>query len=216
MSPRQRQLLHIAIVAVSCVPALSLALGAWQDSLGANPIEKITHETGEWALRLLILTLAVTPLRRVFHLGWIAPLRRTLGLLAFFYASLHVLTYLALEHFFDWELMVEDVLERRYVTAGFAAYLLLIPLALTSTRAMMRRLGARWTRLHRLAYASALLAALHFIWLVKADLLEPLVYAALIVTLLAYRVRYSTRRRASVKADHASDRRERAESRRRT
>lgn len=195
MSPRQRRLLHIAIVAALCAPALSLALSAWNGTLGANPIEKITHETGEWALRLLILTLAVTPLRRRFNLRWIAPLRRSFGLLAFFYASLHFLTYLVLDHFFDWALIVEDVLERRYVTVGFAAYLLLIPLALTSTRAMMRRLGARWTPLHRLIYATALLGALHFIWLVKADLLEPLLYAAVIVALLAYRIQCHLRRR---------------------
>ncbi len=195
MRPRQRRLLHIAIVAALCAPALSLALSAWNGTLGANPIEKITHETGEWALRLLILTLAVTPLRRRFNLRWIAPLRRSFGLLAFFYASLHFLTYLVLDHFFDWALIVEDVLERRYVTVGFAAYLLLIPLALTSTRAMMRRLGARWTQLHRLIYATALLGALHFIWLVKADLLEPLLYAAVIVALLAYRIQCSLRRR---------------------
>jgi sulfoxide reductase heme-binding subunit YedZ len=195
LSPRQRRLLHIAIVAALCAPALSLALSAWNGTLGANPIEKITHETGEWALRLLILTLAVTPLRRRFNLRWIAPLRRSFGLLAFFYASLHFLTYLVLDHFFDWALIVEDVLERRYVTVGFAAYLLLIPLALTSTRAMMRRLGARWTPLHRLIYATALLGALHFIWLVKADLLEPLLYAAVIVALLAYRIQCHLRRR---------------------
>ena len=195
MSPRQRRLLHIAIVAALCAPALSLALSAWNGTLGANPIEKITHETGDWALRLLILTLAVTPLRRRFNLRWIAPLRRSFGLLAFFYASLHFLTYLVLDHFFDWALIVEDVLERRYVTVGFAAYLLLIPLALTSTRAMMRRLGARWTPLHRLIYATALLGALHFIWLGKAALLEPLLYAAVIVALLAYRIQCRLRRR---------------------
>ncbi len=196
MTPRKSRLLHISIVAALCLPVLSLALGAWRGSLGANPIEKITHETGEWTLRLLILTLAVTPLRRRFSLRWIAPLRRSLGLLAFFYASLHFLTYLVLDHFFDWTLIVEDVLERRYVTAGFAAYLLLIPLALTSTRAMIRRLGARWNSLHRLIYATALLGALHFIWLVKADLMEPLLYAAVIVALLAYRIQHNARRRA--------------------
>ena len=197
MSPRKRRLLHIAIICVFCAPALSLGIGAWRGALGAEPIEKITHETGEWALRLLILTLAVTPLRRLFSLGWIAPLRRSLGLLAFFYASLHFLTFLVLEHFFDWAAIVEDVLERRYVTAGFAAYLLLIPLALTSTKAMIRRLGPRWTRLHRLIYAAVLLGALHFIWLVKADLLEPLIYTAVIVLLLAYRAHHNLRRRAT-------------------
>ena len=195
MSPRQRRLLHIAIVAAFCAPVLFLALGFWRGSLGANPIEKVTHETGEWALRLLILTLAVTPLRRAFRLSWIAPLRRTFGLLAFFYASLHFLTFLVLEHFFDWELIVEDVLERRYVTAGFAAFLLLIPLAATSTQAWMRHLGPRWRRLHRLVYAAALLGALHFIWLVKADLLEPLIYATVVVSLLLYRLHHSRGRK---------------------
>jgi len=190
----------------------ALVLSAWRGSLGANPIETITHETGAWALRLLTLTLAVTPLRRLFRLGWMAPLRRTLGLLAFLYASLHAVTFIALEHFFDWALIAEDVLEHRYVTAGVAAYLLLIPLALTSTRAAMRRLGAHWTRLHRLVYASALLGALHFIWLVKADLLEPLVYTAVIVSLLAYRVRHSAHRRAGASPDPASTQNQRAAS----
>ena len=170
------------------LPVLGLALSAFADRLGANPIETIIHETGEWALRFLLLTLAVTPLRRTFGLAWLAPLRRTFGLIAFAYACLHLLTFVALDHFFDWAALFEDVLERRYVTAGFAAFLCLVPLALTSTRRMIRRLGQRWIGLHRLVYASAVLAVVHFLWLVKKDLREPLVYAGVLGVLLLYRV----------------------------
>jgi sulfoxide reductase heme-binding subunit YedZ len=145
--------------------------------------------TGEWTLRFLLLTLAVTPARRL--LGWsqLARLRRTLGLTAFAYACLHLLTYLVLDHFFDWGAIAEDVLERRYVTAGFAAFLCLVPLAATSTDAMLRRLGRRWLALHRLVYLAAALGVIHFLWLVKADLREPLAYGALLAGLLGYRAR---------------------------
>jgi sulfoxide reductase heme-binding subunit YedZ len=143
-----------------------------------------------------LLTLAITPARRL--LGWsrLAPLRRTLGLTAFAYACLHLLTYLVLEHFFDWRSIAEDVLERRYVTAGFAAFLCLVPLAVTSTDAMVRRLGRRWNALHRLVYAAAALGVVHFLWLVKADLREPLVYAALLTGLLGQRAWHRWTRRA--------------------
>jgi sulfoxide reductase heme-binding subunit YedZ len=143
-----------------------------------------------------LLTLAITPARRL--LGWsrLAPLRRTLGLTAFAYACLHLLTYLVLEHFFDWRSIAEDVLERRYVTAGFAAFLCLVPLAVTSTDAMVRRLGRRWNALHRLVYAAAALGVVHFLWQVKADLREPLVYAALLTGLLGQRAWHRWTRRA--------------------
>jgi len=169
-------------------PVTMLAIQFYTDDLGANPVETITHVTGEWTLRFLLTALAITPLRRLFRWRWAAPLRRTFGLAAFGYGCLHYLTYLWLEHFFEWELIIEDVLERRYVTAGFAALLCMAPLAATSTRAMARRLGKRWKRLHRLAYAAAVLGVTHFIWLVKADLLEPLVYAAVLSVLFAVRI----------------------------
>jgi sulfoxide reductase heme-binding subunit YedZ len=175
-------------VALGLLPALSLVVRALAGRLGANPIETVTHVTGEWTLRLLLATLAVTPARRL--LGWsgLAPYRRTLGLLAFSYACLHFSTWLALDHFFDWRAIVDDVLERPYVTAGFAAFLCLVPLAITSSRAWVRRLGRRWVALHRLVYAAAVLAVVHFLWLVKADVLEPLVYGAVLLGLLALRL----------------------------
>jgi sulfoxide reductase heme-binding subunit YedZ len=198
--PAQRiRRIQTAAVALACLPVAGLAWGAFADALGANPIETITHETGDWALRFLILALAVTPLRRLLRWTWLAPLRRTCGLTAFGYACLHFTTWLWLEHFFDWDAIVEDVLDRRYVTAGFAALLCMTPLAATSTRAMVRRLGRRWKALHRLAYAAGVLAVVHFIWLVKADLLEPLVYAAVLGALLGIRVWLHLRpRRAAI------------------
>ena len=155
--------------------------------LGANPIEKVTHVTGESALRFLMLSLAVTPLRRFLGWAWLAPERRTFGLFAFFYATLHFLTYLALDLGFEFSALAEDILERPYITVGFAALLCLLPLALTSTKAAMRRLGARWTHLHKLSYVAAVLAALHFFWLVKADMLPPAIHAGIIAVLLGSR-----------------------------
>ena len=190
MSPawRKRALQSFTVTA-GALPAAALVVSALTDGLGANPVEHVTHVTGGWALRFLLLSLAVTPLRRLLGWSWAAPLRRTLGLTAFGYACFHYLTYLGLEHFFDWQLIVEDVLERRYVTAGFAAFLCLVPLAVTSTRAMVRRLGRRWVSLHRLVYLAATLGVIHFLWLVKSDLREPLVYAAVLALLLGLRVR---------------------------
>ena len=147
----------------------------------------LTHTTGDWGLRLLLLTLAVTPLRRLTGWGWLLRFRRMLGLFAFFYLSLHLVTYLWLDQFFDWAAILEDVAKRPYITAGFAAFLLLVPLALTSTRGMVRRLGWRWQTLHRLIYPAAALGVLHFFWLTKADLREPLVYASVLALLLALR-----------------------------
>jgi sulfoxide reductase heme-binding subunit YedZ len=176
------------VIGVAALPALHLAWRAATDALGANPIEEVTHETGETALRLLLASLAVTPLRRGLGWSWLAPYRRTLGLLAFAYACLHVATYVALDRFFDWTAMLEDVAERPYVTAGFAAFCCLVPLAVTSTRGWIRRLGAkRWTALHRLVYVAGGAAVVHFLWLVKADLREPLFYAALLAALLGIR-----------------------------
>ncbi len=184
---RARQLQALAI-AIGVLPVASLVWGALTDGLGAEPIERVTHVTGSWTLRFLLASLAVTPFRRLFGWRWIAPLRRTFGLTAFSYACLHYVTFIVLEHFFDWELIVEDVLERRYVTVGFAALLCLVPLAVTSTRAMMRRLGRRWNTLHRLAYLAGVLGTVHFLWLVKADRLEPLLYAAALGLLLGVRL----------------------------
>ncbi len=189
MNPaRRNRALQCTAIAVGLLPAAALIIAALTDDLGANPIERVTHVTGDWTLRFLLSSLAVTPLRRLFGWSWVAPLRRTLGLTAFGYACSHFLTYLVLDHFFDWRSIVEDVLERRYVTAGFSGFLCLVLLAATSTRAMMQRLGRRWASLHRLAYLAAVLGVIHFLWLAKADLREPLVYAAVLTLLLGLRL----------------------------
>jgi methionine sulfoxide reductase heme-binding subunit len=178
------------IVVTGLLPVLWLSIGAYRDDLGANPIERITHVTGDWALRFLLLSLAVTPLRRL--LGWneLIAYRRMLGLFAFFYAVLHLATFTVLDHFFDWQEIVADVYKRPYVTAGMTAFACLLPLAVTSTRGWIRRLGRRWTQLHRLAYAAAIAAVLHYWWLVKADVRAPFWYAAGLATLFAVRMAY--------------------------
>ena len=191
---RRRRWTHVVLVLLASVPAVSVAVRLATDGLGANPIETLTHETGEWGLRLLLLSLAVTPARRLFGWAWIAPYRRTLGLLAFSYATLHMLMYFAVDLFFDWTAIVEDVFERPYITAGFTAFTCLVPLALTSTRAWIRRLGRRWVLLHRLAYVAATAAVVHFLWLVKADLREPAIYAGVLACLFAVRIWYRTRK----------------------
>lgn len=186
------------------VRAVALLLGAlplatltgrffFGDGLGANPVEEITHTTGEFGLRFLLLSLAVTPLRRFLGWNWLAPERRTFGLLAFFYATLHFATYLALDLSFEFSLLAEDLSERPYIAVGFAALMTLVPLALTSTRASIKRLGKRWVTLHRLAYLAAVLAVLHFFWLVKADLLPPAIHAGILAVLLGSRALPSRR-----------------------
>jgi sulfoxide reductase heme-binding subunit YedZ len=181
--------IQAAAVALGAAPLLALGLRAVQEGLGANPIEEITHETGDWTLRLLLLALAVTPARRWLGFSWLAPLRRTFGLLAFAWVCLHLATYVVLDQVFDWHAMLEDVRERRYVTVGFAGFLCLLPLAITSTRRWQRRLGQRWVRLHRLVYVAATCGVVHYLWLAKADLRTPLVYASLLVLLLLLRLR---------------------------
>ncbi len=189
----RRRALHAAVIAAGLAPLALLAWDAARDALGANPVEAITHATGSAALRCLLASLAVTPARRL--LGWsaLAPYRRTFGLLAFFYATLHFATFLALDLGFDLGALGEEVTERPYVTLGFAALLLLTPLALTSTRRWQRRLGRRWLTLHRAVYAAAALAVAHFLWLVKADLREPLVYASVLALLLGARLWHAYR-----------------------
>jgi sulfoxide reductase heme-binding subunit YedZ len=187
------------VVAAGALPLAALCADALRGDLGANPIETVTHVTGDWALRLLLLALAVTPARRITGVSALAPLRRTLGLLAFGYASLHMLTWVGLDQFFDWESMLEDITERSYVLAGATAFLCLLPLALTSTRGAMRRLGRRWITLHRLVYVAAVAAIVHYVWLVKADLAAPLAYAAVLALLLGLRlVHHLASRRARI------------------
>jgi sulfoxide reductase heme-binding subunit YedZ len=171
-------------------PAAILVWGALQGGLGANPIEKITHWTGRASLTLIMVTLAVTPLRRLSGVNSIIQTRRLLGLFAFFYATLHLLTYVVLDLFFDFSHVAEDILERPYITVGFTALVLMVPLAITSTRGWIRRLGKKWAMLHRLIYLSGALGVLHFYWKVKADTRLPLIYAGVFAILMLARLRW--------------------------
>lgn len=164
-------------------------------ALGANPVEKVQDTLGIWGLRLLLVTLAVTPLRVLTGSPKLHLFRRMLGLFAFSYVALHFLWYLFVDQAFDWEQLAADVVKRPYVTAGFTALLLLVPLAVTSTRRAMRRLGRRWEKLHRLVYAAAILGCVHFWWQVKADIREPAVYAGVLALLLGWRVLNRRKRR---------------------
>jgi sulfoxide reductase heme-binding subunit YedZ len=175
---------------VCLVPFIALVIGAVNNTLGANPVEIMTHETGEWTLRLLLVTLAITPLRRLSGKSWLIKLRRMLGLYTFFYACLHFITYIWLDQYFDWMEIIRDIPKRPFITVGFAAFVLLIPLAVTSNNKMMRRLKKNWIKLHKLVYVIAVLGVLHFLWLVKADTLEPLIYASILLILLGYRAYY--------------------------
>lgn len=185
---RRRRIVVKAVLWVVCLaPALSLGIAALTDGLGANPIEEITHRTGWWALLLLTITLANTPLRRLAGKpGWVRY-RRLVGLFAFFYATLHFLTYLVLDQFFGWSYIIEDIADRPFITVGFAAWLLLLVLAVTSTTGWIRRLRKNWQRLHRLIYAAALAGGVHFLWKVKADTREPVIFLVAIVALLLLR-----------------------------
>ncbi|MFT6372314.1 MAG: sulfoxide reductase heme-binding subunit YedZ [Gammaproteobacteria bacterium] len=169
------------------VPLFSLVWNAFYGDLGANPVEAITHETGEWALRFLLITLAISPLRQWFGLAALMRFRRMLGLYVFFYASCHFMIWLVADHSFDFADMFEDIIDRPFITLGFSALVLLIPLAITSNQAMVRQLGRRWKKLHQLTYLVTILTILHFIWLVKADYLEASIYAVIAIGLLLQR-----------------------------
>jgi methionine sulfoxide reductase heme-binding subunit len=194
MTPRVRRLLVKAPVFVACLlPVAYLSWGAAAGLLGANPIKTITEETGTWTLRFLVLTLAVTPLRRWAGLHALLRFRRMLGLFAFFYGSLHLVTYVWLDQFFVVPDILKDIAKRPFITMGMTAFALMVPLALTSTTGWIRRLGRRWQTLHRLAYLSAIAGVVHYWWLVKADTSRPLRYAALVGVLLAARVAWAWR-----------------------
>ncbi|VAW83216.1 Protein-methionine-sulfoxide reductase heme-binding subunit MsrQ [hydrothermal vent metagenome] len=177
------------------LPVLMLAWLLYTNQLGANPIEEIANTTGEWTLRFLLITLLATPLKRLFSWRWPIRVRRMLGLFAFFYASLHLATYLWLDQFFDWGEIWLDILDRPFITVGMLAFVLLLPLALTSNHTMVRRLGRNWKRLHRLAYIIPLLGVIHYWWLVKADILAPLLYGVVLAGLLGLRFISNTRQR---------------------
>jgi sulfoxide reductase heme-binding subunit YedZ len=180
--------IKVAVFAIALLPFARLVAGLVLGRLGVNPIETITRSTGTWTLAFLLVTLTVTPLRKLTGLNWLLRLRRMLGLFAFFYVCLHFTTYLWLDQFFDWPHIVKDIGKRPFITVGFAAFVLLIPLAVTSTNAMVRRLGAaRWQALHRLVYLIATLGVVHYWWLVKKDVTQPAIYAAVLALLLGYR-----------------------------
>ena len=177
-------------VFLACLAPLGwLVWRALHAQLGANPIETITHSTGDCTLTFLLITLSVTPLRKLTRQYWLINFRRMLGLFAFFYGTLHLMTWVWLDKFFDVHEMLADVVKRRFITAGMTAFALMIPLALTSTKWSIRRLGGkRWQLLHRLIYFSAAAGVIHYIWLVKADLKKPLEYAAVLAVLMLYRL----------------------------
>jgi len=193
-SPKQFALIKSLLFAAALLPFARLVLFAFTDRLGANPVEFITRNTGDWTLYFLCITLAITPLRRISNWNWLIKLRRMLGLFAFFYATLHFTAFFWFDHFFDIDEMIRDVVKRPFITVGFTAFLLLIPLAATSTNAMIRRLGGkRWQWLHRLIYLIASLGILHFWWMKagKHDFAQPILFGMIVAVLLLARLYWS-------------------------
>ena len=180
--------IRVALFVICLVPFAQLIYNALTNNLGANPIDAITRHTGSWALIFLLVTLSITPLRKIFSWNGLVKYRRMLGLFAFFYAALHFTTFLVLDHFFDFNAILKDIMKRPYVTAGFTGFVLMIPLVITSTAGMIRRLGKRWQQLHRLIYITAAAGVIHFYWLVKADIRRPVQYGFVLILLLGYRV----------------------------
>src|SRR5687767_8481393 len=189
---------------LALIPAAHLAYGLMQGTLGANPAEALQLGTGIWALRFLIITLAVTPIRRLTKWNGAIRFRRMLGLFAFFYAFLHLLTYVVLDRYFDFAGVWEDIAKRPFITAGMVAFVAMIPLAVTSTKGWIRRLGRRWQVLHRLIYVSALAAAVHYLWKVKVMWGSPVYYATVIGLLLLFRVAWQLKRRGQKSSQGAA------------
>ncbi|HUY02377.1 MAG TPA: protein-methionine-sulfoxide reductase heme-binding subunit MsrQ [Rhodocyclaceae bacterium] len=187
-SGRQIATIKAVLFTLCLLPLMRLAWGVWQDALGANPIEFIQRSLGTWTLNFLLITLTVSPLRKFSGWHWLLRLRRMLGLFAFSYALLHLFSYLWLDQFFDWQAIGKDIVKRPFITVGMAAFILLVPLAATSSNAMIRRLGGRrWQQLHRSIYAIAIFGVLHYWWLVKLDVTLPAIYAVLLFLLLLVR-----------------------------
>ena len=176
-------------------PIAMLAYRFYSEGFGANPIETINRFTGDWALRILLLTLAISPLIRITRWNNIIQYRRMVGLFAFFYVCVHLTSYVVLDQFFDFGAIIDDVFKRPFITAGFSSFILLIPLAITSTNKMVKRLQYRWIQLHRLIYLIAMLAVLHFWWMVKVDTREPMIYAIILAILLGFRLVYFIKRK---------------------
>nr|WP_315469490.1 protein-methionine-sulfoxide reductase heme-binding subunit MsrQ [uncultured Undibacterium sp.] len=201
LSNRQLQLLKLVVFVLAASPFLRLVYAVVQDNLGANPLEFITRNTGDWTLYFLCITLAVTPLRKLLSWHWLIRLRRMLGLYSFFYASLHFLTFLWFDHFFEISDMWRDIIKRPFITVGFIAFILLLPLAITSNNAMIRRLGGKqWQLLHRLIYLIVPLGVLHYFWMKagKNLLLQPLLFAAIVSALLGVRLYWRFKSKATI------------------
>jgi methionine sulfoxide reductase heme-binding subunit len=182
----------VLVFVVCLVPFFGLILGGLQNTLGANPIDQITDVTGTWTLRFVLITLAVTPIRRLTGWNPVIRFRRMLGLFAFFYGTLHLSTYVVLDQFFAWSFILKDIAKRPFITMGMLGFTLMIPLALTSTAGSIRRLGGRrWNQLHRLIYVTAVCGVIHYLWLVKSDRTRPLTYGAILAVLLGARVWYA-------------------------
>ncbi|MCF6227001.1 MAG: sulfoxide reductase heme-binding subunit YedZ [Xanthomonadales bacterium] len=199
------RLLKTLVFAACLIPFVLLGLAAFNlagQSLGANPIEELLHQLGLWGLRFLLFTLAITPLRQLSGKTWLLQLRRMLGLFSFFYILLHFLSYAILDQGLSYIAIIEDIVERPYITLGMIALLMLIPLAISSTNGWMRRLGRRWKKLHQLVYVIAILGVWHFFWQVKLDTREPLIYAGILSVLLGYRLwlKFSKTRQAATKS----------------
>lgn len=195
VSKQQLGWIKAVLFLLALIPLARLVWLGMNDNLTANPIEFIERSTGTWALIILLITLAMTPIRLLTGVAWQIQLRRMMGLFMFFYACLHFTTYLWLDHWFDWSEISKHIIKHPYVLVGFAAFVLAMPLALTSTNGMMRRLGARWKQLHYTVYLVAILGVLHFWWLVKKDIREPLIYALILSVLLGVRIYYKFKKR---------------------
>jgi len=208
MTQKSIRIVKVMVFLFCLLPLGKLALeifGVSGMSLGPNPIEELIHRLGKWGLNFLLITLAVTPVRKLTGMNWLIRFRRMLGLFAFFYLLMHFLAYAGLDQRFDLPMIVEDIVERPYITIGISALLLLVPLAVTSTNAMMKRLGSRWQKLHRLVYLIAILGVVHYYWQVKKDILEPSIYISILLVLLGYRLLLRWRRRqATAKPFHRS------------
>lgn len=190
-------LVKVLLVSLFVIHLSYLSLGAVYGWLGVNPVESLTHETGEWGLYLLLLTLAITPARRLFHWNVLLRFRRFMGVWSFVYVSLHLSVFVIFDHFFDVLSILEDIVERPYITLGFAAYLLMLPLAVTSFHVWQKSMGKAWLSLHRLVYVVAILAIMHYWWLVKADIFWPVIYSLVLAVLLGVRVFFVVRKRLS-------------------
>ena len=182
------RLVKPVIFFMALIPFIWLLLKVFQNDLGPDPAQALSIETGEWALRFLLLTLAITPFRQIFSMAEIARLRRMIGLFAFFYASIHFLSWMAFILGFRWLAIAEELVERPYITVGFLAYVILFLLGVTSTNSMVRRLGKNWKRLHKFVYAASILAIVHLLWILRADVTEAVIYGVLLAILLGYRI----------------------------